>query len=71
MYQPGDFTYDAAARLVGDRVIGPALRFVRRRLEDGERALVLGHTDEERVVYLADSLTGQPLRVGQVLRVPL
>ena len=26
------------------------------------RALVIGHTDEERVVYLADSLTGQPLR---------
>src|SRR3954465_8657270 len=28
------------------------------------RALVIGHTDEERVVFLADSLTGQPLRVG-------
>ena len=26
------------------------------------RALVIGHTDEERVVFLADSLTGQPLR---------
>ncbi|WP_116451777.1 proteasome ATPase [Blastococcus litoris] len=31
------------------------------------RALVIGHTDEERVVYLADSLTGQPLRVGDSL----
>src|SRR4051794_30226161 len=31
------------------------------------RALVIGHTDEERVVYLADSLTGQPLRSGDSL----
>ena len=31
------------------------------------RALVIGHTDEERVVFLADSLTGQPLRVGDSL----
>src|SRR3712207_6590433 len=31
------------------------------------RALVIGHTDEERVVHLADSLTGQPLRVGDSL----
>ena len=28
---------DVEARLVGDRVIGPALRSVRRRLEDGDR----------------------------------
>ena len=31
------------------------------------RALVIGHTDEERVVYLADSLTGEPLRSGDSL----
>ncbi|MDP5183307.1 proteasome ATPase [Blastococcus sp. BMG 814] len=31
------------------------------------RALVIGHTDEERVVYLADSLAGQPLRAGDSL----
>ncbi|TFV66244.1 UNVERIFIED_ORG: proteasome ATPase [Bacillus sp. AZ43] len=31
------------------------------------RALVIGHTDEERVVFLADSLSGQPLRVGDSL----
>src|SRR3954466_7015369 len=31
------------------------------------RALVIGHTDEERVVYLADSLSDQPLRVGDSL----
>jgi proteasome-associated ATPase len=31
------------------------------------RALVIGHTDEERVVWLADSLEGQPLRSGDSL----
>jgi proteasome-associated ATPase len=31
------------------------------------RALVIGHTDEERVVYLADSLADQPLRPGDSL----
>jgi len=31
------------------------------------RALVIGHTDEERVVHLADSLAGQPLRSGDSL----
>jgi proteasome-associated ATPase len=31
------------------------------------RALVIGHTDEERVVWLADSLQGQPLRSGDSL----
>ncbi|MCC9307530.1 proteasome ATPase [Kitasatospora sp. RB6PN24] len=36
-------------------------------LEDGERALVLGHTDEERVVRLADSLRGVNLRAGDAL----
>jgi proteasome-associated ATPase len=35
--------------------------------EDGERALVIGHTDEERVVMLADSLVDQPLRAGDSL----
>ncbi len=36
-------------------------------LEDGERALVIGHTDEERVVMIADSLADVPLRVGDSL----
>src|SRR6266516_388692 len=36
-------------------------------LEDGERALVIGHTDEERVVHLADILRDHPLRVGDSL----
>ena len=36
-------------------------------LEDGMRALVIGHTDEERVVSLAGSLMDQPLRAGDSL----
>ncbi len=36
-------------------------------LEDGMRALVLGHTDDERVVTLAGSLLDQPLRAGDSL----
>jgi proteasome-associated ATPase len=36
-------------------------------LEGGDRALVIGHTDEERVVMLADSLLESPLRPGDSL----
>jgi proteasome-associated ATPase len=36
-------------------------------LEGGDRALVIGHTDEERIVYLADLLRDKPLRVGDSL----
>jgi proteasome-associated ATPase len=36
-------------------------------LEDGERALVVGHTDEERVVRLADPLMDATLRAGDAL----
>ncbi|MEV4614754.1 proteasome ATPase [Kitasatospora sp. NPDC049258] len=36
-------------------------------LEDGERALVTGHTDEERVVRLAEPLRGIKLRPGEAL----
>jgi proteasome-associated ATPase len=36
-------------------------------LEGGDRALVIGHTDEERVVYLADLLRDKPLRAGDSL----
>ncbi len=36
-------------------------------LEDGERALVLGHTDEERVVFLAEPLRNAPVRAGDSL----
>src|SRR3712207_1119986 len=34
---------------------------------EAPRALVIGHTDEERVVHLAESLTDQPLRSGDSL----
>jgi proteasome-associated ATPase len=36
-------------------------------LAGGDRALVVGHTDEERVVYLAELLRANPLRVGDSL----
>ena len=36
-------------------------------LEDGERALVVGHTDEERVVRLAEPLLRATLRAGDAL----
>jgi proteasome-associated ATPase len=36
-------------------------------LEGGDRALVVGHTDEEKVVYLADILRQNPLRAGDSL----
>ena len=36
-------------------------------LEGGDRALVIGHTDEERIVMLADSLLDAPLRAGDSL----
>ncbi|HET6911047.1 MAG TPA: proteasome ATPase [Mycobacteriales bacterium] len=38
-------------------------------LEGGDRALVIGHTDEERVVMLAESLLESPLRAGDSLLV--
>jgi proteasome-associated ATPase len=38
-------------------------------LEGGDRALVIGHTDEEKVIHLADILLSQPLRVGDSLLV--
>ncbi|MCX9192133.1 proteasome ATPase [Carbonactinospora thermoautotrophica] len=36
-------------------------------LEDRERALVIGNTDEEKIVYLAEPLRGQTLRAGDSL----
>jgi proteasome-associated ATPase len=38
-------------------------------LEGNDRALVVGHTDEERVVHLADLLRAAPLRAGDSLLV--
>jgi proteasome-associated ATPase len=36
-------------------------------LEGGDRALVIGHTDEERVVMIADNLREQPIKAGDSL----
>src|SRR5699024_6053215 len=36
-------------------------------LEDGERALVISHHDEERIVRLADPLKDEPIRAGDSL----
>ncbi len=36
-------------------------------LEDGERALVIGHTDEERIVRIAEPLRDAPMRAGDSL----
>ena len=47
--------------LVGDIVT------LKEILEDGERALVVGHTDEERVVRLAEPLLDGTLRTGDAL----
>jgi proteasome-associated ATPase len=38
-------------------------------LESGDRALVIGHTDEERIVMLAEPLLDGPLRAGDSLLV--
>ncbi len=46
---------------VGDVVM------LKELLDDGMRALVLSHSDEERVVTLAGSLLDQPLRAGDSL----
>ncbi|HEX6871132.1 MAG TPA: proteasome ATPase, partial [Micromonosporaceae bacterium] len=36
-------------------------------LDGGDRALVISHADEERVVHLADTIVGAPLRAGDSL----
>ncbi|MQA01337.1 MAG: proteasome ATPase [Streptosporangiales bacterium] len=46
---------------VGDVVM------LKELLADGERALVIGHTDEERIVRLADTLRDQRIRAGDAL----
>ncbi len=50
-----------AFETVGDVVM------LKEILADGDRALVLNHTDEERVVHLADSLVDTPLKAGDSL----
>jgi proteasome-associated ATPase len=38
-------------------------------LDGGDRALVISHADEERIVFLADTIMGAPLRAGDSLMV--
>ncbi|HCT78804.1 MAG TPA: proteasome ATPase [Micromonosporaceae bacterium] len=38
-------------------------------LEGGDRALVISHADEERIVFLADTLISSPLRAGDSLMI--
>ena len=46
---------------VGDVVM------LKELLEGGDRALVIGHTDEERIVHIADTLAEERLRAGDSL----
>ncbi len=53
-------------RAMGFESIGEIV-MLKEILEDGERALVLGRADEERVVRMAATLDGGPLRAGDSL----
>jgi len=46
--------------------VGDVVMF-KELLEDGDRALVIGHADEERIVRLAETLRDAPLRAGDSL----
>ncbi len=50
----------------GYEKVGEIVSF-KELLEDGERALVVGHTDEERVVRLAEPLLDSVIRAGDAL----
>lgn len=56
---------NVVAALAFERV-GEVVMF-KELLQDGERALVIGHTDEERVVRVAEPLRDVPLRAGDSL----
>ncbi len=51
---------------MGYERVGEIVMF-KELLDDGDRALVIGHTDEERVVRLAQSLRDQTIRAGDSL----
>jgi proteasome-associated ATPase len=51
---------------LGYETIGEIV-MLKELLEDGQRALVISHADEERVVRLAESLLDQPIRAGDSL----
>ncbi len=51
---------------LGVERVGEIVMF-KELLDGGDRALVIGHTDEERVVRLAEELRGQRIRAGDSL----
>ena len=53
-------------RAMGFETVGEVV-MLKELLEDGARALVIGHTDDERIVRLAETLDGQRLRAGDAL----
>jgi proteasome-associated ATPase len=53
-------------RVMGFEQVGEVVLF-KELLADGERALVIGHTDDERIVRIADTLADQPIRAGDSL----
>jgi len=53
-------------RVMGFETVGDVVMF-KELLEDGQRALVIGHTDEERIVRLAQTLEPGALRAGDSL----
>jgi proteasome-associated ATPase len=53
-------------RAMGFERVGEVVMF-KELLEDGGRALVIGHTDDERIVRLAETLDSTKLRAGDSL----
>ena len=53
-------------RVMGFEQVGEVVMF-KELLADGHRALVIGHTDEERIVRLAETLVDQQIRAGDSL----
>ena len=53
-------------RVMGFERVGEVVLF-KELLDDGERALVIGHTDDERIVRIAETLADQPIRAGDSL----
>ncbi len=55
-------------RVMGFEQIGEVVMF-KELLADGQRALVIGHTDDERIVRLAETLSDVQIRAGDSLMV--
>jgi proteasome-associated ATPase len=53
-------------RVMGFEQVGEVVMF-KELLADGDRALVIGHTDDERIVRLAETLRGIQIRAGDSL----